>query len=85
MATPSSEVQIRERLVGVGKRERDEVEEFFDEWAQLGHRDVRTESSLEIAADLGGARESAAPPIAEGFDRNRSRQPRRLPVEQPVD
>jgi hypothetical protein len=37
MATPSSEVQIRERLVGVGKRERDEVEEFFDEWAQLGH------------------------------------------------
>ena len=70
MATPISDGQIRERLVGFGKRERNEVEELFDQGTQFGDRYVGCEPSLDVTPNLGGALESAAAPVAEGLDRH---------------
>src|SRR5882724_1579598 len=70
MATPTSDGQIRDRSVGVGKRERYEVEEFFEQRAELRHCDVRREPGLDGLADLRRPLERAAAAVAKGLDRH---------------
>jgi hypothetical protein len=72
MATPMSDGQIRERSVGLGKRERQEVEELVEQRPDLDQAAARAQPGLDLTAQLGCALERAAAAVAERFDRDNS-------------
>lgn len=49
MATPRSDGQIRERSVGLGKRERDEVEKFVEQRPDLDQAAAGAQPGLDLA------------------------------------
>src|SRR5512135_778935 len=89
MATPMSDGQIRERSVGLGKRERQEVEELVEQRPDLDQAAARAQAGLDLTPQLGRALERAAAAVTERFDRDDRRGRRgggRLgPAEQRVE